>query len=500
MRKVRSLLSALAIFILCLNFNGVSSAHQIADAQSSAVAASLLRWSSAPDQPDAALQQILQQSVKDLPGDWAIAVKKLDTGQMAEVNPSKQFVAASLYKLDVLLTLATLHAQGELNYTDWITTTLDDDAEDYSNGDPGIDPGTLLSVQRAAELMIDESNNTAAAMLIRTVGGQDAINNVLQDYGLNHTLFDPANDNLTSADDMMRYFEMLYSARLVSADESKWMLDILLRQELNYLIPNNLPSSVPVAHKTGNLDYLFHDAGIVYAPSGAFAIVVLAENLDTEDTARAQTPIIAQAVYDYFNQNNYQPSRTFPQTGHTVSGPFLKFWNTWGGLAQFGYPLTDAIKENGMQVQYFERARFEWHPDDSSNPIQLTLLGSELASVRGYPTAAAQPSNGDSTQYFSATGHNVSKSFLTYWGNHGGLTVFGYPITERFTEVSAINGKKYTVQYFQRARFELHDEGSSDSYVLLGPLGSETMQLHHQALQQSTMDSLFDQVTRIGSI
>lgn len=463
-------------------------------------AADLLRWSSAPDLPDPNLQALLQQNVAGLPGDWAVAVKKLDTGQMAMVRGDDKFVAASLYKLDVLLTVASLHDQGKLQYSDTITATLADDTEDYANNDPGIDPGTEMSIQHAAELMIDQSNNTAAAMLIRIVGGQDVINSTLQDYGLGRTLFDPNNDNLTSAGDMMRYFEMLYSARLVNADESDWMLDILLRQELNFLIPANLPSNVPVAHKTGNLLDLFHDAGIVYAPGGPFAIVVLAQNLDSEDTARAQIPVIAQAVYNYFNKDSYQPQRTFPETGHTVTGPFLKFWNTWGGLRQFGYPLTEALNEGGMQVQYFERAKFEWHPDEADNPIQLSRLGNEVAAARHYPTAAAPPSNVDDTQFFDATGHNVSKSFLSYWRNHGGLMVFGYPITERFQEVSATNGKQYTVQYFERSRLELHDEGGQDSYVMLGPIGSEDMQLHHQAQQQDTMDSLFEQVTQIGSI
>jgi len=486
------------VLILCLNFSGITSAHPLRESQASA--AELLRWSSAPDLPDANLQKLLEQSVAGLAGDWALAVKKLDTGQMAMVRGNERFVAASLYKLDVLLAVASLHAQGKLNYDDTITAILDDDIEDYANGDPGIDPGTVLTVQRTAELMIDESNNTAAAMLIRTVGGQNAVNSTLQDYGLGHTIYDPNNDNLTSSGDMMRYFEMLYSARLVDADESKWMLDILLRQELNFLIPANLPDNVPVAHKTGNLPNLMHDAGIVYSPGGPYAIVVLAQNLDSEDTARAMTPQISQAVYDYFNKNNYQPQRTFPQTGHTVSGQFLKFWNTWGGLSEFGYPLTEAMTEDGMQVQYFERARFEWHPHDAPYPVQLTLLGSQVVATHGYLTAAAAPSHADDSQFFAATGHNVNKSFLTYWRNHGGLTVFGYPITERFEEVNPSNGRKYIVQYFERARFELHNEGSDDPYVLLGSLGSEELQSRHQTQQQDTIDSLFEQVTQIGAI
>src|SRR5438874_1069967 len=63
-------------------------------------------------------------------------------------------------------------------------------------------------------------------------------------------------------------------------------------------------------------------------------------------------------------------SRTFPQTGHTVSGAFLSYWDKHGGLAQQGYPVSDEMQEvsptdgNIYTVQYFERAIFESHPEN----------------------------------------------------------------------------------------------------------------------------------------
>jgi len=96
-------------------------------------------------------------------------------------------------------------------------------------------------------------------------------------------------------------------------------------------------------------------------------------------------------------------------------------------------------------LQYFRRARFEWHPDDEyANPVQK-LTACLAASLSALVAALRQPRRHSSgvpgTQYFSATSHSVRQSFLTYsWRNHGGLTVFGYPITERFEGgVSAIN-------------------------------------------------------------
>lgn len=53
---------------------------------------------------------------------------------------------------------------------------------------------------------------------------------------------------------------------------------------------------------------------------------------------------------------------SFEETGHSVCGGFRRFWETYGGLPIFGYPLTDEFVQDGLTVQYFERARFEWHP------------------------------------------------------------------------------------------------------------------------------------------
>ena len=76
----------------------------------------------------------------------------------------------------------------------------------------------------------------------------------------------------------------------------------------------------------------------------------------------------------------------FPETGYKVGGAFLAYWQTHGGLAQFGYPLSPQMQETGgnssLVVQYFERARFELHPENrgSEYEVLLTLLGVERAN------------------------------------------------------------------------------------------------------------------------
>jgi hypothetical protein len=73
---------------------------------------------------------------------------------------------------------------------------------------------------------------------------------------------------------------------------------------------------------------------------------------------------------------------------------------------------------------------------------------------------------------FPETGQKVCGKFLQYWNGHGGLAQQGFPISPEFVEVSTLNGQPYTVQYFERAVFELHPENKPPYDVLLSQLGT----------------------------
>jgi hypothetical protein len=169
----------------------------------------------------------------------------------------------------------------------------------------------------------------------------------------------------------------------------------------------------------------------------------------------------------------------FSQTGHHLSGDFLTTWQADGGLMTFGYPISEPIQQDGTTVQYFERARFEEHDDAAGTrwAVQATLLGTWAAqSLKSDPAFKALPANTDpgtdmSRAFFPETGHSLAYGFKEYWEQHGGLYVFGYPISEEFQQGG------YTVQYFERARFEYHPENAGTQFsVLLGRLGADYAQ------------------------
>jgi hypothetical protein len=91
-------------------------------------------------------------------------------------------------------------------------------------------------------------------------------------------------------------------------------------------------------------------------------------------------------------------------------------------------------------------------------------------SASSQPAQPAQPA--DPCQTFPETGKTVCGNFLTYWTEHGGVTRQGFPISSEFTEVSDLNSKHYTVQYFERAVFEHHPENQAPYDVLLSLLGT----------------------------
>lgn len=157
----------------------------------------------------------------------------------------------------------------------------------------------------------------------------------------------------------------------------------------------------------------------------------------------------------------------YPITGYSVGGGFLNFFKKWGGVAMFGYPRGQEVTEGGRTVQYFQKARFEYFPEFAGTPyeVQLGLLQLDLAKNQSFDKVEPFDSTADRV-YFPETGHSVS-SFLTFFQQHGGIDVLGYPISEEITRGNL------KIQYFQRTRLEYHVSGSAQGSLDIGNVGDE---------------------------
>jgi hypothetical protein len=186
-----------------------------------------------------------------------------------------------------------------------------------------------------------------------------------------------------------------------------------------------------------------------------------------------------------------QPDRIcFTDTGFCIAGRIRSFWEQNGGLPVFGFPIgpqqEELIEGQPFQVQWFQRNRLELHPEKAQPyDVLLGLLGADrLVQQKRESFPKNEALSG--CRYFTLTGHNVCGDILASWSANGlefdgfegkseaeNLALFGYPLSDPQSEI--IDGKSYTIQWFERARFEMHAENAPPYNVLLGLLGKEVL-------------------------
>ncbi|HRA30623.1 MAG TPA: ScyD/ScyE family protein [Thermomicrobiales bacterium] len=184
----------------------------------------------------------------------------------------------------------------------------------------------------------------------------------------------------------------------------------------------------------------------------------------------------------------------FDTTGFSICGEFLQFWNANGGIPVFGYPLSDAHQETNpdtgqpLLVQYFERQRFELHPENQGTVFAVLFgrLGAQILTQEGRDWWSFPKADPSADHYFAVTGHAIAPMFWNYWSSHGidlgdssitfreSLMLFGYPLSEPMMELNP-DGDTVLTQWFERAVFEYHPDNPADSQVLLRRVGAEIL-------------------------
>ena len=153
------------------------------------------------------------------------------------------------------------------------------------------------------------------------------------------------------------------------------------------------------------------------------------------------------------------------------SATFSDFYYQHGGERVLGRPISSEMTINGRKVQWFERARIEQWPEYAGTPyaIQLGRLGVEITQARKFQEQQPFVSRPD-LAFFPQTGYSVAEPFLSFWSQNGSLDAFGYPISGPVYEQLS-DGIVHKVQYFERARFEEHQQTPAN-LVQLGLLGT----------------------------
>jgi beta-lactamase class A len=263
--------------------------------------------------PDARLQSLVERLIDDENGDTAVVVRNLLTGASATVADQEVFPAASLAKVPILYEVYRQLDAGKLRRDLLVTITADDITD--GAGVLQAREGDRLTIDELLDLAVSVSDNTAARMLLRAAGGVEAVNRTMAGLGLGQTrLYADARPNTTSAADMAALLTQLAvhgaptgtrgqpaSGGLAAVAPSPNTLAALLAlRQAQAWLSRGVPKGVTVAHKSGQLPGVRHDAAIVYGPRGAFVVVGLTNNLADQDDAEAFLARLAREVYDYF--------------------------------------------------------------------------------------------------------------------------------------------------------------------------------------------------------
>lgn len=316
-----------------------------------------------------------------------MVVQHLGTGASASLGANQRFTAASLYKLFILVTAAARLDSGDLDLSEVLTVTP---AMAVGNPYADLQPGTRASVDCALRTMVEMSGNTAADLLMRRLG-VGAINAHLQRLGLQQSAI-TADGATTSAADIARLLELIARGEAASPATTAHLLDLLAAQQHSDRLPAPLPLDVRVAHKTGELPGLRHDAGIVFAPSGPYLLVALVEDAPSETEARATIVDLSRAVYAAFEPGPPPAYRGLPPR---VAAEVFRVPDAEGRLELLVDPRTETapLAPAGVSVAIGAdevRARPEAIPDLLALQVAAAAAGSPFWVSAGFegPTDA----------------------------------------------------------------------------------------------------------------
>jgi len=247
------------------------------------------------------LQSVVEQSLNMVSERYGIYIKNLNSGESLNIREKESFEAGSLYKLWVMGAVFEKIKNGDLKEDDKLEVDIEDINKRFeiSQEDAEMKEGHLqFTISSAIRQMITISHNYAALMLLTKISSTE-VGNFLKKYSLNSSSMElPIR---TTASDLGSYLEKLYLGEIINKEYSEKMINLMIEQNINNRLPKYLPKDTPVAHKTGDIGYFEHDAGIIYTPKGDYIIVVLTES-DFPSDADEKIAELSKAVYEYFNK------------------------------------------------------------------------------------------------------------------------------------------------------------------------------------------------------
>jgi beta-lactamase class A len=252
--------------------------------------------------------------------DVAVAFRTLDGRSQVLIDPDKPFHAASTMKVPVMIELfrqaraGTVSLDAPLEVRNEFHSIVDGSPYKLSEGDDSdmaiyAAVGRSLTLEQLNEAMITVSSNFAANLLIEKLGVEKIRGTVtrLGAEGMqvlrgveDQKAFEKGLNNSTTARGLLVLFDRLGHGRAIDPKSDAAMIAVLKRQRFNDAIPAGLPAGPPrieVAHKTGNITRIHHDAAIVYGPR-PYVLVLLVRGIEDKTQSAALMAELSGAVYE----------------------------------------------------------------------------------------------------------------------------------------------------------------------------------------------------------
>jgi beta-lactamase class A len=266
------------------------------------------------------LQSDIDKELAGKKGTFAVAFKDLKTGKEIKINDEETYHAASTMKTPVMIEVYKQAAEGKFSLNDSIE--LKNEFKSLVDGSPySLDSaddseyelykhiGEKRTINALLYQMIIVSSNFATNLIMQKVGAQNVTQSMRQlgakDIQVlrgveDNKAFEKGLNNTTTAHDLMLIFEKIAKGKAVNAEASQAMINILLDQKFNEIIPALLPAGVKVAHKTGSITHVHHDSGIVILPDGRrYVLVLLSKDWDDEKLTIQTMANISLLIYKY---------------------------------------------------------------------------------------------------------------------------------------------------------------------------------------------------------
>ena len=281
------------------------------------------------ESPTAARERVLQAKIETIEKEsgakaTAVALHDAETGLELHYKADRWFHAASTIKVPILLGVFAAIDRGDLlphsrvhvrNRFLSVVENVPFRVESGRDANSAVHNaiGKMMRVDELAYHMITTSSNLATNLLLGVIGS-DAINRTLKELDVDDGIdlkrgvedelaFEKGINNMVTADGLLRILVLLSEGKAFSPALSRRMMDILHGQEFNQGIPARLPKGARVAHKTGEISTIAHDAGVVYLPKRKPYVLVILTEWDPEGTGRSRTiASISHTIYEFLTQ------------------------------------------------------------------------------------------------------------------------------------------------------------------------------------------------------